>query len=381
MPHRAQRFQSTLPARGATNPRRNHARQQIYFNPRSPHGERPTPGLSDAGKGRFQSTLPARGATVRLYQEMFGLDAFQSTLPARGATPEQAHRRACAGISIHAPRTGSDRFEIVSQCISAYFNPRSPHGERPRRSVHHHQGDGISIHAPRTGSDRKFLQRKRYEYIFQSTLPARGATRMPRSKWPPPCNFNPRSPHGERQALPPMLREALEISIHAPRTGSDHPQRVGDTNRYQFQSTFPARGATAYDYHAMRRAIFQSTLPARGATVQHRRDFCVADISIHAPRTGSDTTCARVMDRIPAISIHAPRTGSDVSHPFLFISGDNFNPRSPHGERRGRIRAGSMITSISIHAPRTGSDKRHLFPSCREPISIHAPRTGSDSVM
>ena len=35
-------------------------------------------------------------------------------------------------ISIHAPRTGSDLALRVIQEIVAHFNPRSPHGERPK---------------------------------------------------------------------------------------------------------------------------------------------------------------------------------------------------------------------------------------------------------
>ena len=34
-------------------------------------------------------------------------------------------------------------------------------------------------------------------------------------------DFNPRSPHGERPALQEIKAILLEISIHAPRTGSD----------------------------------------------------------------------------------------------------------------------------------------------------------------
>ena len=57
----------------------------------------------------FQSTLPARGATVRRQGVTVVWTLFQSTLPARGATSLQN-----------------------SQVISViYFNPRSPHGERP----------------------------------------------------------------------------------------------------------------------------------------------------------------------------------------------------------------------------------------------------------
>ena len=58
------------------------------------------------------------------------------------------------------------------------------------------------------------------------------------------------------------------------------------------------------------------------------------DISIHAPREGSDPVLT--LDRIAAhlISIHAPREGSD----------------------KGRLRRGESL-GISIHAPREGSDQ------------------------
>ena len=80
-----------------------------YFNPRSPHGERPTPGLSDVAKGRFQSTLPARGATIPSATRAFGTSRFQSTLPARGATAQsnnsvdQNHRLCTKSIPQNSP--------------------------------------------------------------------------------------------------------------------------------------------------------------------------------------------------------------------------------------------------------------------------------------
>ena len=57
--------------------------------------------------------------------------------------------------------------------------------------------------------------------------------------------------------------------------------------------------------------VFQSTLPARGATATTFDAPYVLWISIHAPRTGSDPD--------------AYRCGGGTAH---------FNPRSPHGERR-----------------------------------------------
>ena len=144
-----------------------------------------------------------------------------------------------------------------------------------------------------------------------------------------------------------------------------------------FQSTLPARGATkSRKEHGMAQE-FQSTLPARGATRWFGR----------SPKQNS-------------ISIHAPRTGSDSYSNFAYARCKNFNPRSPHGERRFRPEPVAPTQDISIHAPRTGSDEnkrkrrtagkfqstlpaRGATPSTAtmngsQGISIHAPRTGSD---
>ena len=68
------------------------------------------------------------------------------------------------------------------------------------------------------------------------------------------------------------------------------------------------------------------------------------DISIHAPRTGSDLAYERFVRDLMHISIHAPRTGSDAARPLLV-------PTMP----------------ISIHAPRTGSDLlRNLRALCEK---------------
>ena len=100
-----------------------------YFNPRSPRGERPDDGVRKA------------------------MDvSFQSTLPARGATKTGQMRLSLTGISIHAPREGSDLYALWYSAEIA-----------------------ISIHAPREGSDTATgTAAKNAE--FQSTLPARGAT-------------------------------------------------------------------------------------------------------------------------------------------------------------------------------------------------------------
>ena len=123
-------FQSTLPARGATCATAFSIVLTVYFNPRSPHGERRAVLSQNRVRPVFQSTLPARGATQRPARAA-SRQQFQPTLPARGATLEGDSRDRGPG----------------------HFNPRSPHGERPT------------------------IQRYT-EYLgeFQPTLPARGAT-------------------------------------------------------------------------------------------------------------------------------------------------------------------------------------------------------------
>ena len=171
-----------------------------------------------------------------------------------------------------------------------HFNPRSPHGER----LH-------SIFAR-----------------FQ------------------PYHFNPRSPHGERRKAENGHGKGKEISIHAPRTGSDKPAVAGRGKPQNFNPRSPhGERHTAGAVLQFLTAGFQSTLPARGATGNGTVPRPDKGISIHAPRTGSDrrhrqhiATCT--------ISIHAPRTGSDRWAMTAEICLTHFNPRSPHGERRLR---------------------------------------------
>ena len=79
---------------------------------------------------------------------------------------------------------------------------------------------------------------------------------------------------------------------------------------------------------------FQSTLPVGGATATIFDNQALLNISIHAPRGGSDGQ--RQTTSFPSwISIHAPRGGSDYKH-----------------------KGGRGARTISIHAPRGGSDQR-----------------------
>ena len=100
------------------------------FNPRSPWGER-----------RFFLFLTYHGII------------FQSTLPVGGATFAKSPPYPSLGISIHAPRGGSDHNRRCQLVQYNHFNPRSPWGER-----------------------RLQLNPSPVIRTFQSTLPVGGAT-------------------------------------------------------------------------------------------------------------------------------------------------------------------------------------------------------------
>ena len=148
-------------------------------------------------------------------------------------------------------------------------------------------------------------------------------------------NFNPRSPCGERQLLLHRLPGAV-----------------------QFQSTLPVWGATVANKSCAQFGLFQSTLPVWGATKGH-------------PAYHHDSQ----------ISIHAPRVGSDYNGYIKPVIGHIFQSTLPVW---GATRASGPRTtksSISIHAPRVGSDRwRTARPGDARTISIHAPRVGSDMV-
>ena len=167
-------------------------------------------------------------------------------------------------------------------------------------------------------------------------------------------NFNPRSPHRERRACDGNFEVQVDISIHAPLTGSDLPglcqkRLLTDFNPRsphrerlvtlimwlfvpEFQSTLPSQGATLYDCYDTYAKIFQSTLPSQGATkIQPCRErMCKFQSTL--PSQGA-TSYNHVRLFNSRISIHAPLTGSDANALVEQIMEQNFNPRSPHRER------------------------------------------------
>ena len=137
-----------------------------------------------------------------------------------------------------------------------------------------------------------------------------------------------------------------------------------------------------------------------GSDRAHKKHPRFTQISIHAPRMGSDSIWRTLSAGASNFNPRSPY-GERLLDGRCVSALSDFNPRSPHGERPescwrhyGRtvisihaprmgsdgqkLRLDLDVYVISIHAPRMGSDGFAKFPKPPIPISIHAPRMGSD---
>ena len=79
------------------------------------------------------------------------------------------------------------------------------------------------------------------------------------------------------------------------------------------------------------------------------------------------------------ISIHAPRMGSDQLNDVVNNKMQNFNPRSPHGERQMPPIITPDVLRFQSTLPAWGATRLQSVLLMILCISIHAPRMGSDS--
>ncbi len=278
---------------------------------------------------------------------------FQSTPRARAATGAYADDYGTCRVSIHAPRAGRD------QGRGGWSG-----------------ADRVSIHAPRAGRDESAAPSVVSESLFQSTRPARDATRR-------------RMNNGQR----------LVVSIHAPRAGRDLMLRFSKALFKSFNPRAPRGRIPGGQARRPGDICFQSR-PARthGSLRRSTRE----NVSIHAPRAGRDKGGDRGRPG-HVVSIHAPRAGRDpsgISPPSKHRSFQStrpardatyrftgrwresacFNPRAPRGTRQRR--AGFGRRRRRCFNPRAPRGTRLILAhniTHRWDVSIHAPRAGRDS--
>ena len=174
-------------------------------------------------------------------------------------------------ISIHAPREGCDWSWPTSSLTPLNFNPRTPRGVRQRHPLH-----------------------SSYDRQFQSTHPARGATTSGGRRYTSALNFNPRTPRGVRRCidrLSPWHRNnfnprtprgvrpsscigytpnAINFNPRTPRGVRLNPARLAGSVG-KFQSTHPARGATANFTKEQRVCLAQFAYLHKGKKAEHTK--------------------------------------------------------------------------------------------------------------
>ena len=262
----------------------------LNFNPRSPCGERPgtTPTLQ--GPNLFQSTLPVWGATfidiiipddflISIHAPRVGSDIkvelqlivrkISIHAPRVGSDlPAGRSRPVGPRISIHAPRVGSDSGTSSLRREASSFQSTLPvwgatqsapvgvayirifqstlpvWGATGLFYLLHLVSRPFQSTLPVWGATLLALVYQCPADIFQSTLPVWGATRLLSLASKPIFHFNPRSPCGERRAALIHGQKHGQISIHAPRVGSDGPRSREALHTGRFQSTLPVWGAT-----------------------------------------------------------------------------------------------------------------------------------------
>ena len=261
---------------------------------------------------------------------------FQSTHPARGATGCACG--ICWGMGYFNPRTPRGVRLKATFCPAAtcYFNPRTPRGVRLKTAV-------------LCGVYQK----------FQSTHPARGATRYPTPLLRQPPNFNPRTPRGVRQLSTPKVVQAIRISIHAPREGCDFCLFAQTAEGIMISIHAPREGCDSGQSVVCRCPCHFNPRTPRGVRLIYFRRLAkamAARISIHAPREGCDNISTETIEVSNAFQSTHPARGATAWPPALRRCNHYFNPRTPRGVRRVYDGAGPRNDGISIHAPREGCD-------------------------
>ena len=213
-------------------------------------------------------------------------------------------------FTIHSPGLVLHRRSPPGGAAPDNFNPLSPHGERLSVMAHTSTAKQFQSTLPAWGETFRICAPAMYCSRFQSTLPAWGETidqQSPVSR----VEFQSTLPAWGETVPRLGSRGGGAISIHSPRMGRDEMAAAFKAKCLEFQSTLPAWGETQG---------FAGRADARL-------------ISIHSPRMGRDAQRPAEQVR-PKISIHSPRMGRDNGKVRLGAVQINFNPLSPHGERR-----------------------------------------------
>ena len=150
--------------------------------------------------------------------------------------------------------------------------------------------------------------------------------------------------------------QLIDISIHVPLAGNDLSFSAPQTGTKKFQSTFPSRGTTC----------------------SHTAGLPPQNISIHVPLAGNDGRKNSLFAQRENFNPRSPR-GERPDFFVLVSSREYFNPRSPRGERPSAYVTKSGMSEFQSTFPSRGTTRRSISIPVHEFISIHVPLAGNDA--
>ena len=280
------------------------------FNPRPPRGGRPDRLHGHADVIRVSIHAPraegdgSGGEYVGLESVSIHAPRAEGDLVAIQARPEELE------VSIHAPRAEGDPLAGISMASSTGFNPRPPRGGRLAASPMRPLCELFQSTPP---------ARRATQVAERLFKPYRVSIHAPRAEGDPPPRFgplafrgfNPRPPRGGRrqgqpreglenqfQSTPPARRATrivkddnatARVSIHAPRAEGDSPPPAAACRSSSFNPRPPRGGRLGAKTLPTIMFWFQSTPPARRATFGYLDPPVFVQVSIHAPRAEGDS--------------------------------------------------------------------------------------------
>ena len=215
-------------------------------------------------------------------------------------------------------------------------------------------------------------------------------------------DFNPLSPHGERQNKIHAWSQDQAISIHSPLTGRDYGSVYTHSRYSDFNPLSPHGERRSGTWKTASALHFNPLSPHGERREMYDTVVIKSPISIHSPLTGRDSyvwygsnkvtyfnplsphgerrTCCLLWCWYNVISIHSPLTGRDSR--MITVASELFVFQSTLPSRGETLTYKALFQQywISIHSPLTGRDPfQYIFTDVVLPISIHSPLTGRDA--
>ena len=260
-----EKFQSTLPMRGATLFHPSGCDAKKDFNPHSPCGERQRRGNVPRLLQMISIHTPHAGSDG-IGRYVWVNDVISIHTPHAGSDFCRHDQIVfLRHISIHTPHAGSDHTTQRKMASHSHFNPHSPCGERRQQILNYLALLDISIHTPHAGSDFSINAH---------------AAQLP--------DFNPHSPCGERPHYV-IGCVTLKISIHTPHAGSDQAEEKQNSKYCYFNPHSPCGERRWCTCSPVSTTHFNPHSPCGERPVIRGVSIMDIKISIHTPHAGSDS--------------------------------------------------------------------------------------------